>query len=118
VSIITRAQREYLTYWSVIDEPGNANRHGELQYGVPAEIKCRWDDRVQEIMKDDQTMVLSRVELITEIRLKPGDIVMRIRLAEVPYQYNPKDNIGAYEVLKVSGSPDLRYKKILYEAFA
>jgi hypothetical protein len=118
MSIITRAQREYLTYWPVIDEPGNANRYGELAYGVPVEIKCRWDDRVQEILKDDQTMVLSRVELITAVRLKPGDIVMRIRLSEVPYQANPKDNVGAYEVLKVSETPDLRYKKTLYEAFA
>jgi hypothetical protein len=104
--------REWLTYWPLLEH----NEAGEPQWGPPEEVKCRWDDKMQMIVKEDGTSVYSRAELITAKRLAEGGIVMRSRLAAVPYQSAPKDNVGAYELICTSETPKLNYREVLYEA--
>lgn len=112
MSIIRRCMREYLTYWPPL-EPTDS---GEPTWGPPEEVKCRWDDKVVQIIKDDGSMVYSRAELITAKKLEVGGIVYRAQLAAVTYQDDPKDNVGSFEVIKVSETPKLNYRETLYEA--
>ena len=116
MSLITRVQKEVLTYWPPIES--GANQFGELTYGPPEEVKCRWDDRIQEIILDDQTRVISRVEVISEKRLEVGGIIVRSPLDSVTGLANPKDNKNAFEILRSSETRRLNYREALYEAWA
>ena len=112
--LITRCQKETLTYWRL----RSWNENGEPVFYPPAEMTCRWDDKTQNIMAPDNTARVSRVELITQSRLQPGDYVMRGVIGDIPYWGTPHKNPEAYEVLKSSDTPTLRYNDHFYEAWA
>jgi len=114
MSLIRKCQRETLVHWPLI----GSKQTGEPIWGAPQQITCRWDDCTREIIQANNTRVLSKVELITEILLSPGDLVRRGTLANTAYWEDPKRNQDAYEVLKVCDTPTLNYRERLYEAYA
>lgn len=114
MSLVKRCQRQTLVYWA----PGKANTNGEPTYLAPVQLTCRWDNRVQEIQTESGTVVVSRVELITESQLSVGGCVVYGSLSTVSHLANPKRNSGAYEVLKVSSTPPISRGDTFYEAWA
>lgn len=114
MSLIQRAQKETLVWWKL----KSANRNGEPNYWPPVELSCRWDDKTTEILASDNTTVLSRVEIISQVRLNPGDYVCRGTINTITYWAEPKKNLDSYEVLRGSETPTLRYNDRLYEAWA
>lgn len=111
--LITKSQREYLTYWQPMPD---TNKYGEPQYHPPVEYRCRWDDKIQDIIQSDGTTVHGKVQLITEKKLHVGGIVLRKRLEEVTYMADPRTNPEAYKVLVVMETPTINYRARLYEA--
>lgn len=114
MGLIRRCQKSELTVWPFISTESN----GQPVYGAPLEITCRWDDRTSEVQGQRQTVVLSKHQIITEIKLVPGDMVLHKPIAEVTYLDNPKDNTGAVEVIAIAETPNLRHTETLYEAWA
>lgn len=112
-NLINRVQKQRLVYF----KPKQSNSHGEKQWEAPVEYKCRWDAKNTTVMAADATMVLSRNALITEVLLEVGGIVVLGELSGISYWAEATQNPGAYEILAVSSTPDLRNRKILYEAF-
>ena len=111
--LITKSQREYLTYWKPMDE---TNEYGEPQFHPPVEMKCRFDDKIQEIIQADGTVVHGKVQLITESKLAVGGIVVRGKLETVTYMVDPRSNPEAYKVMVVMETPTINYRTSLYEA--
>lgn len=114
MGLISRCQKSELTYWPLTGTQSN----GQPIYGAPKQITCRWDDRISEVQGQRQTVVLSKHQIITEIKLTPGDMVLHLPLVQVPYRDVPKDNPGAVEVIAVAETPNLRHTETLYEAWA
>lgn len=112
--LISKCQREFLVHWAL----KSSNENGEPVYYPPVQMKCRWDDRIQQVQMPDNSVVLSRVELITEKPLGPGDYVKRCKLTEVTYKLEPNRNEGSFEVIKIGETPTIKYETRLYEAWA
>ncbi|MFN7318862.1 MAG: hypothetical protein ACK5S6_05070 [bacterium] len=113
MSLITRCQRQTVVYWPLI---GN-NQYGEPVWGPPQQLTCRWDDKSQQIVDPKNTLVVSRAELIIQTEVAVGGIIIKGTLDTVAYWSDPKANLGAYEVLKVSSTPNIRNTETLYEAW-
>lgn len=119
MSLITRCQRETLVYWPPPSpDNGQENKFGELKWDAPKEMTCRWDDKTQEIQTGEMTRVVSRVEIISETKLQVNGYVYRGTLSSLTYPDSPTCNPNCYPILKVSETPDLRYRQRLYEAWA
>lgn len=116
-NIIKKVQRETLTYWAP-DPINPTNEFGEPNWLAPREYTCRWDDKVQQIQLADRSYVLSRCELITEVQLAVGGFVMLGTLNQITDWTVPKNNPGAYELIKVSRTPDIKNRRQLFEAWA
>lgn len=114
--LITKVQKEYLTYWAPLDPENPTNEYGETVFAVPVEMTCRWDDKVQEIIQADGTVVHGKVQLITQEKLQVGGIVVRGRLETVTYMVDPRLNPEAYKVMVVMETPTISYRARLYEA--
>lgn len=112
-NLINRVQKQRLVYWA----PKQSNSHGEKQWEAPVELKCRWDGKNTQVIGADATMVLSRNALITEVLLDVGGIVVLGELDNISYWAEAPQNPGAYEILAVSSTPDIRNRRILFEAF-
>lgn len=111
--LITKCQREYLTYWEPLPD---TNEYGEPVFAPPVEMTCRFDDKIQEIIQQDGTVVHGKVQLITEKKLQVGGIVVRKRLEEITYMADPRTNPEAYKVMVVMETPTINYRARLYEA--
>jgi hypothetical protein len=114
VRLITKCQKETFVYWALKGQ----DVYGQAIYEAPVELTCRWDDKTQEIQLADRTYVVSRAELITEVRIREGGMIKRGALNTIPYQDDPKRNEDVYEVLKTGEVPTINYRRRLYEAWA
>lgn len=114
VRLITKCQKETFVYWALKCSDDN----GHPTYEAPVEYTCRWDDKTQEIQLADRTYVVSRAELITEVRIREGGMIKRGALNAVSYQDDPRRNDDVYEVLKTGEVPTINYRRRLYEAWA
>lgn len=112
--LIKTCQRETLIYWA----PTDPSPFGEPQWCAPVEMTCRWDDKLQEIQSTSGTRVVSRVEIISQEKLKVGGFVYRGSMSDLLYPDSPSCNEDTYEVLKVAETPTIRYNARLYEAWA
>lgn len=111
--LITKCQKEVLTYWAPMEE---TNEYGEPQFEAPVQMSCRWDDKTQEIIQQDGTVVHGKVQLITQEKLKVGGIVIRKSLEEITYMADPRTNPEAYKVMVVMETPTINYRARMYEA--
>lgn len=114
--LISKCQREVLTYWAPLDPENPSNEYGETVFAPAIEMRCRWDDKIQEIIQADGTTVHGKVQLITEQKLAVGGIVIRKPLDEVTYMADPRTNPEAYKVMVVMETPTINYRARLYEA--
>ena len=112
-NLIKKAQKQVITYWP----PLQSNSHGEPVWGTAVQYTARIDAKIMQIIGASDTMVLSRHQLITQVLLATGGIVVFSPLASVTYTTAPKSNPGAYEILAVASTPDLRNRYTLFEAY-
>ena len=112
--LIKKCQRQKLVYWPYESD----NAHGEPIWGAAQEMTCRWDDVVSEIIDPQGTVVYSKASIISEIYLNVGGLVRKGTLDETPNTgCDPKDNGQTYEIIKVSATPDIKNRRVLYEAW-
>ena len=112
-NLINKVQKQRLVYFA----PKQSNSHGEKQWQAPVELSCRWDAKNTQVISSSDTMVLSRNALITEVLLEVGGIVVLGELANISYWAEAPQNPGAYEILAVASTPDLRNRRTLFEAY-
>ena len=114
MSLITRSQRQRITYW----EPLEANAYGEPRWGAPVEYTARVDAKIMQIIGASDTLVLSRYQLITQVLLEVGGVVVLGEIGSISYWADPKANLNAYEILAVASTPNLRNTETLFECWA
>lgn len=117
--IIRKMRRRKAVYWA----PAGNDRMGKATFAEPIEIKCRWEDKVSEIVNSEgRTIVTTSIvypdqvlELTGYLWLIPKgedmDSVEGLNLT------NPKANEGAKEVKAMGQLPDLRDTDVLLTAW-
>jgi hypothetical protein len=114
VSILRRVRIHDLVRWPLI----GTKTTGEPIWGPPEDVKCRWDESVREIIRPDNTRISSRIEIISEIKLKVGDIVRRGTIADTSDWIDPRNNQDAFEVVVSEQYDTLRGTETLFLAYA
>ena len=97
----------------------SSDQYGQPTYAAPVQIKCRWDDCIKQVFDQDGSPVFSKIELITQVRLQPKDLIKKGKLIPGINQTHPKMNDNVHEVVASEETPMLKTRNIyLYEAYA
>ena len=72
MSIITKVLRQKAVYWP----PGDRDKYGRNTFGSPVEIKCRWDDKIQEVVQEDGSETMSVAEVMVDRDLAVGGVLL------------------------------------------
>lgn len=118
---IDKFMQQFLVYY----ERTNPGGSGEAQYKPPVEVKCRWDDIVEEVVASGGRRVMSKSFLITPFRFKEGSLVWLaptlvegqalVELRKQPWYPKPPNTIqGGYECVVTGHNPDPRGQPLLY----
>ncbi len=86
-----------IVYWPPQDD---SDEFGNPVLGDPIQINGRWTEEIVEFIDSDGTTVTSQAQLIVDRDLKQSGVVMLGVLADIIDFDNPKENEGAWEILK------------------
>ena len=86
-----------IVYWPPEDD---ADENGNPVLGDPIQIDGRWTEALVGFIDSDGSTVLSQAQLIVDRDLKQSGVVMLGVLADITDFDNPKENKGAWEILK------------------
>ncbi len=93
-------------YWA----PSGKDKFGKQTYSTPADIKCRWDDKVTMIKLPDGRQIESKAQLLVTTEYAIGAKVMLGTLADYsdesdPFLSDPSNFDMAYEVIIKERNP-------------
>lgn len=119
MSIIKRARRQKCVLWSRL---GVTDEEGHPLYSPPIQIPCRWERVHKEMLRPNQTAIVTNHYVMPDRMLKPGDVLWEGTLADLlanndPMPDNPMEIDQAQEVMMVGGTPNLKATEYLYEAW-
>lgn len=78
--IITKMLRQKAVLWPRLPGAGN---YGENLYGLPQEIRCRWEDRQEEYLTKDMVKAISRAIVYVEVDFLVGSYLKLGKLVEM-----------------------------------
>lgn len=110
--------RQRLVRW----EKSGTGGSGQTTYKAPVEVRCRWEDRSEEVQMLDGRRVISNAHIMAGSAFLAGDLVMKGTIADwkaLPtYPKLPSKNQGGVEIFKAGDTPSIKGKALLFEAFA
>jgi hypothetical protein len=116
-SVVARFTKQTLVYW----RKTGSDPSGKPVYADPVEIKCRWEDRQQEVIASDGRTVIARGHLLLASPVLPGSLVFQGLLGDwkkLPnYPSPPTVNQGGREVVRADNTPDLKAQSFVNEAW-
>lgn len=83
----------------------------------PFEISCRYEEELQEVIDSDGTVKMSKANIYADRDLKTGGIFMLGTLDDVTDYSLPKENEGAWEIIKFTKLPDINGTSYLRQAY-
>ena len=109
--------KQTLTYW----QKNGSDEFGKPLFDAGVELKCRWEDRPQEVILPDGRKVLSKTYILMADDLLAGSVIFLGTIA----QYNalqvapdpPTQNQGGQEVMLSKKTPDIKNKSTIYEVY-
>jgi len=111
--IITKILKQKCVYWST----GEFDEFGQPSFGPAVELKCRWVDQQQEVIKKDGTIACSRTAVNVESDVVLGGVLMKGELADVEHVNEPTKNAGAFEILRFDKVPDIKGSQYIRVAY-
>lgn len=105
----TRNMHQTATYWA----PGMNDGMGDLVFGAPVLIKCRWQDKMTLIRDAQGRQVPSRAIVYSDRKLDPQGMII---LGDLTNLTNPRA-AGAMEILATGSSPSLRATTELHKVW-
>jgi hypothetical protein len=114
MSLITKMRKQKAVYW-----PPSTRRD---QYGRPiaeaaVEIDCRWEDRTDEFITTTGERQLSNALVYVDRDIVLGGVLLLGTLDTVMDITDPKNNEGAFEVLRFDKMPNLKGTEFLRTAY-
>ena len=95
--------RQAAVYWP----PLPADQYGVPTWGAPVQIKCRWEDTIEEFIDAKGSKAFTRAKVFADRVLTPGGVLFKGTLAAISSSAAPKDNPGAWEIRSFNNTPNL-----------
>jgi len=108
MSVITKMLRQKAVYWA----PGSVNAFGEIQLGIPTEVKCRWEDKHDEFIDSQGETVVSNAVVFVDSNLAVGGYLWLGNIGVAPL--DPKKD--AYLIRKFEKLPNFKATEYLRTA--
>lgn len=94
-----------ITYWP----PGTGDGAGGLGFGSPIVLNGRWEDRIEEFLDKNNTVVFSKANVFMSPKcgntIEVGGYLFN---GDQSLVTNPTNLSGAYEIRATSTVPDIR----------
>lgn len=90
------------TYW---EATGTTDIYGKPTFKAPVQLKCRWEDKVQQFINKRGTEVVSKSKVYLADQIMLDGYMFLGTSTEV----NPIKVKGASEIQQVGVTPDLRF---------
>lgn len=130
-SIVKKALKQRAVYWPPIE---GTNQFNEKEFQRAVVIKCRWEDKSEEIVTGAGDRVISNAKVMVDRDLVVGGFLMLLLggmrppkgtsdtdlLNTIPNQLNPHaeaNNDQAFEIYKFEKTPTLKATDSLRIAF-
>jgi len=120
MSIITRVLKQTAIYWA----PDSVDQYGQTTYLSPVELRCRWEDVMQEIITADGAKQVSKTKVMVNEDVVIGGVMMLGSLESGDSgesgglnEEDPKANEGAWEIINVGKIPNFRATEFLRLAY-
>jgi len=111
-----RYLNQRLVYWRKI----GTNSSGQPVYASPVEVKCRWENRNEQIVTITGQMLISNALLMTEYELVMDSLVWKGTLAQWRaqpwYPSRPTKPQGGFPTVMIRDTPDRQGRPLLFEA--
>lgn len=103
MSIITRMLKQDAVYWP----PLGVDAFGKPSLDTPIQIRCRWEDSVEESITPEPEIGFSMATVYVDRDLEVGG---KLSLGELVSSSSPSD---AWEIVQVEKLPNLRATEYL-----
>lgn len=130
-SIIKKVMKQRAVYWPPIDGP---NQFNEKSYQRAVVVKCRWEEKSEEILSAVGERVISNAKIMVDRDMVVGGFLLLLLggmkppktvtdeqlLASIPNQLDPKAQANdghAFEILRFEKTPTLKVTDFLRIAF-
>jgi len=114
--LITKMLKQWAVYWPLSSTEVDA--YGQPTYGTAVEIRCRWQDRVEETLNEQGILKISKAKIYVASDVDVGGVLWQGRLVDVPTSLTePKKNAKAFEIIRFDKLPDLKIKSFLRTAY-
>ena len=114
MAIIKTMRKQRAVLWVRSSTP---DVYGRFSYDTPVEIRCRWEDVIQEFRDSKGQTVMSKSIVYVDRIIKVGDMLRRGTIDD-DEPVDPRDlPEQAYEVQRFDQLPDIRAKLTLLTAY-
>jgi hypothetical protein len=113
MAIVRRITKQTAVLWRFVE----LDDQGQPTYNSPVEIKCRWLDKTQEVVTAKGDRIASSAYLIVDRDIPLRSVVLFGSLDVVIDTDDPKENVGAYEIVDVKKTADKKCKRYLREVY-
>lgn len=105
-----------VVYWA----PVAADKFGRPSFAAPVQRKARWEDRVDENISNDGTLVYSAARAYLSADVTVGGLMMRGKLTDATdsgFPANPRSDPRVNEIIARTSTPNLKGTQTLTIAF-
>ena len=113
MALIDTFMRQRCVYWA----PAGTDDSGNPKYEDPVELKCRWEDNVQEYMDPAGNRMVSNAQVFVPVKVETRGVLWRGRYDDVEDYTDPFANPDAYEIRRYTEQPNIRATKFLRSAW-
>lgn len=120
VSKIVKMPGQKAIYWAPGSEQTGGrdfDDYGQPMYASPVEINCRWQDKSEQYIAPGGDTLVSHSIVFLEQDVRKTGVLMLGELADVTDADNPKNNDGAFEIMRFDKVPWLRGTEFLRKAY-
>ncbi len=111
MSVIRKMLRQTCVYWA----PADADAFGQPGYASGVQMKCRWEDRREEVRTADGRDLVIKTVVYTEQDVAEGGVLWLGLLADANTA-DPLANDGADEIQTFMKTPNFKAREFLREA--
>lgn len=112
MSVIKKMRKQTAVYWART----TSDHYGRFSYQPPVEVKCRWDDTIQEFVNATGEKQASRAVAYVDTIMVPGDRIKR-GVLETDTPLDPLSIDDAFEIRRFDQIPNFRATETLLVAY-
>ena len=108
---------EFLNQTAVYWAKAGVDGYGHPTFSNPVEIKCRWEDTINEVVDASGTTVLSKTKVLVDRDVTVGGVLCLGDLDSGMSSENVEDYDDAYEIKVFGKIPDIDAQEFLRTAY-